>query len=101
MLPGQPARAQVRPIQGGGENAEGGGHEDDDDRIYRHERLPSLGGAMMLGAAVEALILIKFALAPPCGGTGGSRKFAAAHALTPVPAGLHYRVFRGELRSRS
>src|SRR6266404_5129183 len=25
----------------------------------------------------------------------------APHALTPAPAGLHYRVFRGELRSRS
>jgi hypothetical protein len=35
-LPGQPARVQVRPIQSGGKNAEGGGHEDDDDGIHGH-----------------------------------------------------------------
>jgi hypothetical protein len=45
----------------------------------------------MLGVAVEALILIKFALIPsrPCGGKVDTLEFAAAHALTAPPAGLH------------
>ena len=39
-LPAHPARTQVRPIQSGGENAERGSHDEDDDRSHRHGWLP-------------------------------------------------------------
>jgi len=62
----------------------------------------SLWGAMMLGAAVRGFDLDQIRAHPaPAAGKTDHLKFAAAHALTPAPAGLHYPVFRGELRSRS
>ena len=61
-------------------------------------------GAMMLGAAMSGFDLDQIRthpVAPPAAGKVDHLKFAAVHALTAPPGGLHYRVFRGELRSRS
>jgi hypothetical protein len=59
-------------------------------------------GAMMLGAAVRGFDLDQIhAHTAYAAGKADHLKFAALHALTAASAGLHYRVFRGELRSRS
>ena len=49
-------------------------------------------GAMMLGAAMSGFDLDQIRahpVSPPAAGNADQLKFAAAHALTPAPAGLH------------
>jgi putative tryptophan/tyrosine transport system substrate-binding protein len=84
-----PARAQVRPVQCGGENAERGSHDEDDDRIRRHGWLPLRFGSHDACGACGGFDLnqISLTLPQPSAWRGTSPQASRAARVYSGPGG--------------
>src|SRR5262249_59702518 len=97
---GPPGGAKPREVEGGGKNADRGGHDEEDDVIGRNECLPSLFWSHHAGAARAGFDLDKIPRSPPPRRTGGRGRAARVDSapggptLRGVPRGAPVKELR-------